>query len=191
MAFGRPIGEVSLSVPGRHNVQNALAAAAAALSLGVAPDAIPRALGLFCGIGRRTEYRGHYRGVEYYDDYAHHPTEIRAALAALRGKGGRLICLYQPHTYSRTAALFSELVEALSLADLLVVTDIYAAREENTVGISSRKLAKAAGGVYFPSPEAASLFVRVEGQAGDRVVVMGAGDIAARVFRGVLSFGES
>jgi UDP-N-acetylmuramate--alanine ligase len=187
--LGREVGEVSLSVPGLHNVGNALAASAAALAVGCDGGGIPAALSAFRGIGRRLEYRGRYRGVPYYDDYAHHPTEIRAALSALKGGEGRVICLFQPHTYTRTAALFSELCAALSEADLAVLVDIYAAREENTSGVSSRALARAIGAVYFPSPEAASLFVRGEAREGDRVVVMGAGDIGARVFCGVLSFG--
>ena len=189
-APGGTIGQVSLAVPGRHNLKNALAAAAAALAAGVDPSRLPGALGEFRGIPRRLEYRGSYRGVPYYDDYAHHPTEIRAALAALRSEGGRLICIYQPHTYTRTESLFRELSEALSLADLPVLVDIYAAREENRSGISSRALAKAVGGLYFPTPEAASLFVRGVAREGDRVVVMGAGDVGTRVFRGVLTFAD-
>lgn len=190
---GQAVGRVTLRIPGLHNVRNALAAVAALVAAGVGTECAPEALSAFPGVGRRTEYRGRYRAVTYYDDYAHHPTEIRASLSALGGGGGRLICLYQPHTYSRTAELFSDFVGALSLADLVVLCDVYAAREERIPGAGSQELAAALGRrvVYFPSPEAASLYVRSVAAAGDTVVVMGAGDLSSRVFCGVLSFPES
>ena len=184
---GREIGRVSLAAPGVHNVRNALAAYAAAYAVGISPD--PMALSGFSGIERRIRYRGAYAGAAYYDDYAHHPTEIRAGIASLPRKG-RLIAVFQPHTYSRTAALFSELCTALREADLVVVTDIYAAREQNEQGISARALAAAIGprAVYMPTPEIASLAARVRAGVGDTVLVMGAGDLSARFFRGPLAF---
>ena len=185
-ALGRRIGRVSLAVFGMHNVQNALAAYAAAYAAGVSPD--PVALSGFSGIDRRIRYRGRYAGAAYYDDYAHHPTEIRAGIASLSHRG-RLIAVFQPHTYSRTAALFSELCTALREADLVIVTDIYAARERNEHGVSARALAAAIGprAVYMPTPETASLAARVRAGDGDTVLVMGAGDLSARFFRGPLA----
>lgn len=184
---GRSLGRVFLSVLGEHNVQNALAAYAVAYALGISPNL--HALSDFSGIGRRTQYRGKYGGAIYYDDYAHHPTEIRAGLSSLGGRG-RLIAVFQPHTYSRTAALFSELCSALREADLVIVTDIYAAREKNESGITARALASAIGprAVYMPTPETAALAVRVRAKAGDTVLVMGAGDLSKRFFCGPLSF---
>ena len=186
---GARIGRVSLSVFGEHNVQNALAAYAAAYAIGIPPDL--SALSSFSGVGRRLQYRGRYAGAEYYDDYAHHPTEIRASLASLAGQGRR-IAVFQPHTYSRTAALFSELCTALREAELTVVTDIYAARERNDSGITARALAAAIGprAIYMPTPETAALAVRVRAREGDRVLVMGAGDLSSRFFCGAIAFSE-
>lgn len=186
---GEEIGRVALSVFGEHNVQNALAAYAVAYAVGISPDAC--ALSGFLGIGRRTQYRGKYAGASYYDDYAHHPTEIRASIAAIAPRP-RLIAVFQPHTYSRTAALFSELCEALRGADAVIVTDIYAAREKNESGITARALAAAIGprAIYMPTPETAALAVRIKARSGDAVLVMGAGDLSARFFRGPLSFSE-
>lgn len=185
---GEEVGEVTLRVPGRHNVQNALAAAAAAMAVGVAPEDIPSALGGFSGIPRRTEYRGSLHGVSYYEDYAHHPTAIRAALLALRGEEGRLLLVYQPHTFSRTEGFFSEMASALSAADLPILADTYAARETTEGDDPIRALAKAVGGVAIGTPECAALYVRAHARPGDRVVVMGAGDLGSRFFTGDLAF---
>lgn len=186
---GQPIGRVRLRVPGRHNILNALAATAATLGAGVDEGALLKALSSFRGIGRRLELRGESGGVLYYDDYAHHPTEITASLSALRKKG-KLFCIYQPHTYTRTAELFPGLAAALRLADTAVLVDIYAAREEDTRGTGSAALATAVGGSarYIPTPEEAVAFVRKQAEPGDTVVVMGAGDIGSRVFTGDLAF---
>ena len=186
--FGSLVGEVTLRIPGEHNIENALAAVGAALAAGVDAPEIIRALSRFGGVGRRTEYRGRREGVDYYDDYAHHPTEIRAALKALRPKHGRLFTVFQPHTYTRTAELFSGLGEALLLADFPILVDIYAAREENTVGASSRALAKASGGIFIETPEEAARYLLSVTRPGDRVVVMGAGDVGLRFFTGPLAF---
>lgn len=189
---GRELGRIRLSVPGMHNVENALAAAGAALLSGVDAMSVVLGLGGFLGIGRRTEYRGTLDGVRYFDDYAHHPTEIRAALRALRGEG-RLIVVYQPHTYSRTVGLFSGICDALSLADAVVLVDIFAAREENESGITCRQLADAIGerAVSLPTPEVAALHLLDAVRPGDTVVVMGAGSIADRFFTGRLSFSDT
>ncbi len=186
---GEVVGRVRLRVPGRHNILNALAAAAAALEAGAESRAVMAALSSFRGVGRRLERRGELDGVIYYDDYAHHPTEITASLSALRGEG-RLFCIYQPHTYTRTAELFPGLAAALRLADSVVLVDIYAAREENPRGIESRSLAAAVGGNarYIPTPEEAAVWVREQARPGDTVVVMGAGDIGSRIFCGELAF---
>lgn len=185
---GEAVGESYIGVRGEHNVKNALAAFAVADALGYPTD--PMALSDFSGILRRLYRRGEHAGVTYYEDYAHHPTEIRAALAALRGGEGRLIAVFQPHTYTRTAALFSELASALSEADCVIVTDVYAAREKNESGVSARALATACGphALYLSTPEAAALSVRSRATLGDTVVVMGAGDLAARFFRAPLAF---
>lgn len=186
------IGTVKLKVPGKHNVENALAATASALAVGISPDNALLALSDFSGVGRRGEFRGELYGVAYYDDYAHHPTEIRATLASLKGSG-RLFCIFQPHTFSRTKSLFAETASALSLCDVPIVVGIYAAREGDEGAVNGLSLAKAIGkgARYFETPEEAIAFAKGEAKAGDRIVVMGAGDISARVFRGELSFPDT
>lgn len=186
------IGRIQLKVAGKHNVENALAATASALAAGISPHYALSALSDFSGVGRRGELRGEKDGVLYYDDYAHHPTEIRATLSSLRGDG-RLFCIFQPHTFSRTRSLFRETASALSLCDFPIVVGIYAARERDGGIIDGRSLAEAVGkgALYFETPEEAIAFVRGEAVAGDKIVVMGAGDISARIFRGALSFGDT
>ena len=173
---------LSLRVPGAHNVQNATAAAAVADLLGVPHSVISAALGAFRGASRRMEFRGVYFGARFYDDYAHHPTEIRATLQAARallGCGGRLYCVFQSHTYSRTAAFFAEFCVALRLADRVIVTDIYPARETDTLGMSGALLAAGVGdgAAYAGSFHAVAELLRQELSPLDMVVVMGAGDV--------------
>ncbi len=182
---------LSLRVPGMHNVQNAAAAAAAADLLGVPFGVIAAALGAFRGASRRMEFRGVFFGARFYDDYAHHPTEIRASLHTARtllGRGGRLYCVFQSHTYSRTAAFFKEFCAALRLADRVIVTDIYPARETDTKGMSGALLAAGVGNgaVYANSLGAAVALLGRELAPLDLVVVMGAGDVN-RIFA---EFGE-
>ncbi len=186
------IGKIGLRVPGRHNVENALAATASALAAGISPHHALSALSEFSGVGRRGELRGERNGVTYYDDYAHHPTEIRATLSSLRGEG-RLFCIFQPHTFSRTKSLFSETAAALSLSDVPIVVGIYAAREGDKGIVDGRSLAERIGGgaLYFETPEEAVAFAGGEAKAGDKIVIMGAGDISARIFRGALSFEDA
>ncbi len=189
--YGERVAHLRLRVPGAHNLQNALAAAAAALLYGVPPAAIAEALSGFCGIDRRLQRRGEREGVVYYDDYAHHPAEIRTSLAAIKAAtAGRVFCLYQPHTYSRTAQFFPDFASALALADQVILVETYAAREHKNEAGSCRALAEAIGkrAVYFRMPETAIAWVRTRVRRGDSVLVMGAGDISSRIFRGELSF---
>ena len=176
---GKVYTHLSLRVAGLHNVYNALAAASAAYVLGIPSKAVRQGLEGFFGAGRRFELKGQYNGARVYDDYAHHPAELRALLEMAQSLGSeRVICAFQPHTYTRTKALFDDFVRELQLADLVILTDIYAAREQNTIGISSRDLAeRIPGALYCPSlPEAAEK-LRELAQPGDLIVTAGAGDI--------------
>jgi UDP-N-acetylmuramate--alanine ligase len=143
---GRRVGQVALPMGGRHNLLNALAAAAASRTLGVGWDAVFRALATFAGIGRRFQRLGGARGVVVIDDYAHHPTELAAALRAARAAfgGRRLVAVFQPHLFSRTRDFAREFGEALAIADAVWVTDIFPAREEPIPGITGEIVADAA-----------------------------------------------
>ena len=176
---GKVYTHLSLRVAGLHNVYNALAAASAAYVLGIPSKAVRQGLEGFFGAGRRFELKGQYNGARVYDDYAHHPAELHALLEMAQSLGcERVICAFQPHTYTRTKALFDDFVRELQLADLVILTDIYAAREQNTIGISSRDLAeRIPGALYCPSlPEAAEKLQELA-QPGDLIVTAGAGDI--------------
>lgn len=183
---GSHAGELrlSLGVPGRHNVLNAAAAVAAIDQAGSIPDdRIQAALLSFSGTDRRFQKKGSFGGVTVIDDYSHHPTEIRAALTTAANYPHRRIwCVFQPHTYSRTKALFHDFAEALCLADEIVLADIYAARETDDLGISSKLLAEEVsrlGGScrYFPSFEEIENFLRANCVNGDLLITMGAGNI--------------
>ncbi len=176
---GEELIKIRLSVLGEHNIKNALAAAAASLSMGIAPEIIAKALAAFTGVGRRMEYKGSFRGAKVYDDYAHHPSEVETTLRAVRrAHEGRIICVFQPHTYTRTAALKDGFAKALSLADEVILADIYAAREKNTIGITS-----AAIGELMQNAECIGGFDAIVSslenkvREGDFVLTMGAGDI--------------
>ena len=170
---------LTLSVMGRHNAMNALAACAAAHNAGIPGDVAARALRSFTGAGRRMEFKGRYRGADIYDDYAHHPGELHALLAAARGLGyRRILCAFQPHTYSRTKALFDDFVRELKTVDVAILTDIFAAREKNTVGVSSQMLAeRIPGAIYCPTLPEVTDYLRAEAGPGDLVLTVGAGDI--------------
>lgn len=170
---------IVLSVPGRHNVINALAAAAAAITLGIPAAAIAEGLVDFTGAGRRFEYKGKLNGCDIYDDYAHHPQELHALLDAVKSLGyDRVILAFQPHTYTRTHALFDDFVAELKRADLVFLAEIYAAREKNLVGISSKSLAeKIPGAVHCPSFNELEAQLRSAARKGDIIVTVGAGDI--------------
>ncbi len=171
---------IRLHVFGLHNVYNALAAAAAASVCGISPERIARALEAFVGAKRRMERKGRLNGAVVYDDYGHHPVEIRATLAGAKEMGyKRILCAYQPHTYSRTAKLFDAFVRAFDFADRVYFADIYAAREQNVFGVSSKGLAESIGDTaeYCGSFSRVAEALKRDAHEGDLVIVMGAGDI--------------
>ena len=181
-----PLCTLSLAIPGRHNLQNALAAIAVGLELGLDPSAVATALGSFPGADRRFQRLGEARGVLVIDDYGHHPTEIRAVLDAARASlGRRLIVAFQPHRYTRTAALLDRFGPALAQADEVVLADIYAAGEPPIPGVTIEALAAAIrphlGGRLHVTPsldDLVSTVVRLA-RPGDAVITLGAGSIGA------------
>lgn len=176
---GEFLTHIALSVVGFHNIYNALASAAVGDRLGLSAQEISAGLGSFVGLRRRFEYKGCVNGAEIYIDYAHHPRELSATLAgAKKMTGGRLICFFEPHTYSRTASLFDEFASAFSDADMTYFLDIYAAREVNTSGVTSEKLALATpNGHYAKSYEEAADIIREAAREGDTVMILGAGTV--------------
>jgi len=176
---GSHYAHVALQVPGIHNVKNALAAAAAAYVLHMPGKAVEDGLTTFIGAGRRFEHKGEFHGAQIYDDYAHHPSELEALLTTAKTLGyQRVICAFQPHTYTRTKELFDEFVRVLNLADVAVLAEIYAARERNTIGISSRNLVPhIPGSRYFATlPEVTDALAELA-QPGDLILTVGAGNI--------------
>jgi UDP-N-acetylmuramate--alanine ligase len=178
-----PPYEGPLAVPGDHNRRNAACALSALERIGVPRDDIVPVLAEFTGAARRLELRGDARSVEVYDDYAHHPAEIAATLAAAR-TDGRLLVLFQPHLYSRTRHLASELAAALAAADVVAVTGIYAAREEPVAGVSGKlvvdALAERRPGMplaWTPAWEDGARFLAAHARPGDRALTVGAGDV--------------
>lgn len=183
MVEGKPQETITLGVPGMHNVYNSLSAIAAARELGIPMEKIQAGLLHFTGTNRRFEKKGEIGGVTVIDDYAHHPQEIKATLTTAKNyPHKKLWCVFQPHTYTRTAALLDDFVQALQEADEVILADIYAAREVNTIGISSEDIAKrilAAGGKahYIPSFDDIETFILENCVPGDLLITMGAGDI--------------
>ncbi len=176
---GEPLARGSLPQNGRYNLQNALAAIAACDTVGVAPSESLSALADFRGVSRRMEYKGRLHGVFFYDDYAHHPSEIRACLEAARTHtNGRLFCLFQSHTYTRSRHFEKEFAAALSLADRVALLPIFAARESGTEG-ADLSLASAVGAPLLPDVAAAASWILENTRAGDNVIVMGAGNANA------------
>ncbi|MFJ4170424.1 UDP-N-acetylmuramate--L-alanine ligase [Paenarthrobacter sp. NPDC089714] len=172
---------VHLQVPGRHNALNAAAAFGVALELGVDPVAAAAALGHFTGASRRFEFKGEGRGVRVYDDYAHHPTEVRAALSAAKSVAGdnKVHVLFQPHLFSRTREFAAEFAGALDLADTALVLDIYPAREDPIPGVTSALIAdKLSRGRLVSAADAVSALVS-GARDGDVVLTVGAGDVTA------------
>jgi len=170
--------DVKLSVPGKFNVFNALASAAVAIHLGVDGESFKKGIQSYTGVGRRLEYKTTCNGARVFDDYAHHPNEIISALRAADAMGKRTICIFQPHTYTRTEALFDEFVAALSLADIVVLAEIFAAREININNTSSAQLAeKIPNAHFFKTFIEIADFIKDTAREGDIVLTMGAGDI--------------
>ena len=176
---GEEYSHAELQVAGRHNILNALAAASAAYVLGIPGGAVSRGLGSFTGAGRRFEHKGSFNGAEVYDDYAHHPGELHALLTTVKTLPyERVICAFQPHTYTRTHALFEEFVTELQLPDVTIVAEIYAARERNDLGISSRDLvAKIPGSIYCATLAEVTEALAKIARPGDLILTVGAGDI--------------
>ena len=183
MKNGKPLMKAVLSVPGMHNVSNSLAAIALSMELGLSKEAVLAGLLAFGGANRRFQYKGSINGITVVDDYAHHPTEIRATLtSAANYPHEKLVLVFQPHTYSRTKAFLDEFAEVLSAADVVVLADIYAAREKNTYGIHSTDLLeklKSHGTecYYFPTFAEIENFLQKKCMNGDLLITMGAGDV--------------
>ncbi len=176
---GEKLIDIKLSVRGMHNLYNSLAAAAVALSLGVSNKCIAAGLNKYTGAERRFEYKGSFKGAVVFDDYAHHPSEIRETIKTARQSGyKRIIVLFQPHTYTRTAALLNDFIAELKHADIVLIADIFAAREQNTIGISSRDIAAGLPNSEY-IPDFFELATRASALArdGDLILTMGAGDI--------------
>lgn len=178
---GHSFGPIDLQVPGNHNVLNALAATAVGMHLGLEVEHIAAALGSYAGVGRRFELKGEAGGVTVIDDYAHHPTEIRATLAAARGRfpGRRIWAVFQPHTYSRTRALLAEFAQSFDDADMVIVTDIYAAREVDDGTIHASQLVDMMGSdraQYIGALDDVRRYLVEQVAPGDVVITLGAGD---------------
>lgn len=180
---GENIGRFTLSVPGMHNVSNALSAIALAEKVGIDLETVQKGLLHFGGTDRRFQYKGKVGGVTVIDDYAHHPTEIEATLKTAANYPHKTTwCVFQPHTYTRTKALMQEFAQALSLADKVVLADIYAARETDNLGISSANLRdllieKGVDAYYFPTFDEIEAFLLENCIHGDVLITMGAGDV--------------
>ncbi len=180
---GRDLGTLELRLPGMHNVLNALAAVAVGLEVEVAFDQIAESLAAFHGVSRRFETRGELGGVRVVDDYGHHPTEIAATLAAARGLGGRVLVLFQPHRYSRTAALREEFGACFGDADHVWILDVYAAGEAPIPGATAASLAESARAhgarhvEHAPDGPAAAAAAAAAARPGDTVITLGAGDV--------------
>jgi UDP-N-acetylmuramate--alanine ligase len=181
---GEELGSITLNIPGRHNVQNALAAIAVAKELSVPFDKIKAGLQKFSGVFRRWEVKAEINGITVVDDYAHHPTEIKATLqGAKSGWRRRVVCVFQPHLYSRTRDFYDEFGRSFFNADILVLTDVYPAREEPIQGVSGELIANAARDFghkqvhYVPDKRDVPAFLEATVRTGDMVITMGAGDI--------------
>ncbi len=183
LIHGKKAATITLGVPGEHNVYNALAAIAVCMDLGIDMEYIKEGLEQFTGTQRRFEKKGEIGGVTIIDDYAHHPREITATLKTARNyPHNKIWCVFQPHTYTRTKAFLDEFAESLAAADEVILADIYAARETDTLGISSRDIAQRIEDLgtkahYFSSFEEIERFILKNCMHGDLLITMGAGDI--------------
>jgi len=181
--LGQPMGRFHLSIPGIHNIYNSLAAIACCRVLGIPVEEIQRNLNRFKGTHRRFDILGKVKDITLVDDYAHHPTEVKATLeAASRYPHNKLWCIFQPHTYTRTKTLINDFASSFQYADRVIVTDIYAARERDPGDIHSKDLSHAIEGYHQAVQYMSSFDVVVEYleqhiQPGDLVLTMGAGDI--------------
>jgi UDP-N-acetylmuramate--alanine ligase len=178
------LGSVTLQVPGKHNVQNSLAAISVGLELGIPFSKIQSGIEKFGGVFRRWELKGEVDGISVYDDYAHHPTECRATLSGAKaGWRRRVVCVFQPHLYTRTRDFYEDFGKAFLLSDVLVVTDVYPAREEPIQGVTGELIANAAKQYghkdvhYVPDKKRVPSFLQTVVKKGDIVITMGAGDI--------------
>ena len=179
MYRGERYAHLELSVPGMHNVKNAMATAAASIVLGIPGWAVEQGLQDFRLPGRRFEYKGAYHGAEVCDDYAHHPSEVEALLDTARQLNyQRVVVAFQPHTYSRTHELFDDFVRVLKEPDVTLLAEIFAAREDNTIGISSKDLAdQIPGSIYCPTLADVTARLKEIARPGDLILTVGAGDI--------------
>jgi UDP-N-acetylmuramate--alanine ligase len=178
------LGQITLQIPGNHNVQNALGAIAVGLEVGVSFEKVKAGIERFAGVNRRWEKKGEINSISLYDDYAHHPTECRAALAGAKaGWRRRVVCVFQPHLYSRTRDFYEEFGKAFLLSDVLIVTDVYPAREEPIQGVTGELIASAAKLYghkdvhYIPDKKNVPDILLKISKQNDIVVTMGAGDI--------------
>ena len=184
---GEQLGRISLPTPGLHNARNAAAAVVTGILLGAPVDAAIRALGRFGGVARRFEFRGEAGGVVFVDDYAHLPTEVAAAVQAARdGDWERVVCVFQPHRYSRTAALWQDFADSFTAADQLVITDVYSAGETPRPGVSGKLLVDAvldahprANVAYMPRLDDVLTWLAARLAPGDLCLTLGAGDLTA------------
>ncbi len=176
---GEKLGVITLTVPGVHNVYNAIAAASSALENGASFDAVKTGLYAFGGAKRRFEYKGRTKkGAEVYIDYAHHPSEIKVTLNAAKTFGKRVVAVFQPHTYSRTASLFADFTMSFCESDITLFADIYAARETDTLGVSSELLAsKTPNGVCLNTFENIAEYLKSRCDENDIIMILGAGDV--------------
>ncbi|WRS28905.1 UDP-N-acetylmuramate--L-alanine ligase [Oscillospiraceae bacterium MB08-C2-2] len=176
---GEKLTDIALSVPGKHNVLNALAAAAAALEVGATPEQIAEHLFQFKGAGRRFEILGTKNGVTIADDYAHHPAELGVTLEVAQEMGyNKVWAVFQPFTYSRTALLLDDFARVLAIADRVVMSEIMGAREKNTYNIYTKDLAdKIPGSVWYPGFEEMANYVMENASPGDLVLTLGCGDV--------------
>ena len=178
------LGQITLQIPGKHNVQNALAAIAVGLQLGIPFSKVKSGIEKFTGVYRRWEKKGEARGITVYDDYAHHPTECRATLSGVKsGWRRRVVCVFQPHLFTRTRDFYEEFGKAFLLADVLVVTDVYPAREEPIQGVTGELISNAAKQYghkdvhYVHDKKDIPAYLKKNTRSGDIVITMGAGDI--------------
>lgn len=185
LRIGSDTAPVELRMPGRHNVMNALAAAGACRSVGLDVVEIADGLGSFAGVERRFQVRGEASGVTVIDDYAHHPSEIKATLSAARsGSWGRVVALFQPHRYTRTAALAAEFGDSFESADRVVITDVYGAGEDPVPGVTGKLIADAVcdqlpgrSVAYIPHRGELISYLSKSCRSGDALLTLGAGDV--------------